>query len=73
MILADGQMYCLPNGEKVVARLIDDRFILEFKRQYRAPLSVASDGTLFLRGESTGFTIDSLAPAEPELGPGNGP
>jgi hypothetical protein len=72
MILADGQIYCLPNGEKVVARLVDETFILEFKRQYRAPLSVGSDGTLFLRGESTGFTIDSLAPFDPEQEPGNG-
>jgi len=65
MRLVDGQMYCLPNGEKVIARLIEERFILEFKRQYRAPLSVGSDGTLFLRGESTGLTLDSLAVVEP--------
>ena len=66
MILADGQMYCLPNGEKISARMIDGVFILEFKRPFRAPLSVSADGTLFLRGESTGFTVDSLKPAEPE-------
>ncbi len=65
MILIDGQNYCLPNGERVIARLIEERFILEFKRQYRAPLSVGDDGTLFLRGESTGLTVDSLAVAEP--------
>jgi len=72
MILVDGQMYCLPNGEKIVARLIEEKFILEFKRQYRAPLSVGADGTLLLRGEPTGFTIDSLAPVEPEENSGNG-
>ncbi|MGD0400397.1 MAG: hypothetical protein ABSC04_15935 [Syntrophobacteraceae bacterium] len=66
MSLVDGQMYCLPNGEKVTARLIEQRFILEFKRQYRAPLSVGADGTLFLRGESTGLTVNSLSVAEPE-------
>ena len=66
MSLVDGQMYCLPNGEKVTARLIEKEFILEFKRQYRAPLSVGADGTLFLRGESTGLTVNSLAPVEPE-------
>ncbi len=66
MTLVDGQMYCLPNGEKVICRLLDERFILEYKRQYRAPLSVGADGTLFLRGESTGLNIDALAPVEPE-------
>ena len=66
MSLVDGQMYCLPNGEKVTARLIEHRFILEFKRQYRAPLSVGTDGTLFLRGESTGLTVNSLSVVEPE-------
>ena len=65
MSLIDGQTYCLPNGEKVTARLIEERFILEFKRQYRAPLSVGSDGTLFLRGESTGLTLDALAVVQP--------
>ncbi len=66
MTLVNGQTYCLPNGEKIIARLIDERFILEYKRQYRAPLSVGTDGTLFLRGESTGLTTDSLVPVEPE-------
>ncbi|MGA2027050.1 MAG: hypothetical protein ABSH17_08285 [Syntrophobacteraceae bacterium] len=69
MSLIDGQMYCLPNGEKVTARLIDQRFILEFKRQYRAPISVGADGTLFLRGEATGLTVNSLSVAEPEREP----
>ncbi len=73
MTLVDGKKYCLPNGEKVIARLIDKRFILEFKRQYRAPLSVGADGTLFLRGDSTGFTIDSLSPVEPEQESGFSP
>ncbi len=66
MQLIDGQIYCLPNGEKVTAKLLGDKFILEFKRQYRAPLSVEKDGALFLRGESTGFHIDSLKVFEPE-------
>jgi hypothetical protein len=66
MSLVDGQMYCLPNGEKVTARLIEERFILEFKRQYRAPLSVGAEGTLLLRGEATGLTVNSLAVVEPE-------
>jgi len=66
MSLVDGQMYCLPNGEKVTARLIEESFILEFKRQYRAPLSVGAEGTLLLRGESTGLTVNSLAVIEPE-------
>ena len=66
MSLVDGQMYCLPNGEKVTARLIEKDFILEFKRQYRAPLSVRADGSLILRGEATGLTVDSLAQVEPE-------
>ncbi|MEN6440992.1 MAG: hypothetical protein ABFD97_20690 [Syntrophobacter sp.] len=61
MQLIDGQRYCLPNGEKVTARLIDGRFVLEFKRQYRTPLAVGEDGTLFLRGESSGFSLGSLA------------
>ncbi len=60
MPLIDGQIYFLPNGEKVTARLIEDKFILEFKRPYRAPLEVGPDGTLFLRGESTGMTVTSL-------------
>jgi hypothetical protein len=72
MVLVDGQMYCLPNGEKIFARMIDGKFILEFKRPYRAALSVGADGTLFLRGESTGFTTDSLAQVEPEQEFGNG-
>jgi hypothetical protein len=59
-------MYCLPNGEKVIARLIEEKFILEFKRQYRAPLSVGADGTLFLRGESTGLTVNSLSEVQVE-------
>jgi len=67
--LVDGLMYCLPNGEKVIARSIDGQFILEFKRPYRTPLSVAADGTLFLRGESTGFTVDSLAEVQVEQEP----
>ncbi len=66
MSLVDGQTYCLPNGEKVIARLIEEKFILEFKRPYRAPLSVGAEGALFLRGESTGFTVNSLAVAQPE-------
>lgn len=64
MELVDGQKYCLPNGEKVTAKLIDGRFILEFKRQYRAPLSVGNDGALYLRGEASGFTLGSLVPDE---------
>jgi len=63
--LVDGRIYCLPNGEKVTARLLEELFILEFKRQYRTPLSVAPDGTLLLRGESTGLTVDSLAAVDP--------
>ena len=66
MQLVDGQKYCLPNGEKVTAKLIDGKFILEFKRQYRAPLAVGDDGTLFLRGESTSFTLSSLVLDESE-------
>lgn len=66
MQLDEGQKYCLPNGEKVIAKLIEGRFVLEFKRPYRPPLSVAADGTLSLRGESTGFTLDSLAVDEGE-------
>lgn len=61
MQLLDGQTYRLPNGEKVTAKLIDGRFILEFKRNYRVPLSVEKTGALFLRGQSTGFTLESLA------------
>ncbi len=61
MLLVDGQIYLLPNGEKVTARLIEGKFILEFKRPYRAPLEVGIDGTLFLRGESTGMKVTSLA------------
>ncbi len=60
MLLADGQRYRLPNGEKVTARLIEGRFILEFKRKYRSPLSVDESGALFLRGETIGFNVDSL-------------
>ncbi|MHC1724948.1 MAG: hypothetical protein AB9866_02800 [Syntrophobacteraceae bacterium] len=60
MQLVEGQEYLLPNGEKVTARLIEGRFILEFKRQYRAPLSVGEDGALYLRGESSGFNVSSL-------------
>jgi len=71
MSLVEGQMYRLPNGEKVTARLIEQRFILEFKRQYRAPLSVGADGTLYLRGESTGVTVNSLLVADPEREPDN--
>ena len=71
MSLVDGQMYCLPNGETVTARLIEQRFILEFKRQYRTPLSVGTDGALFLRGESTGLTLNSLSVVEPERGSDN--
>ena len=66
MQIVDGQKYCLPNGEKVTAKQIDGKFILEFKRQYRAPLSVGDDGTLFLRGESTSFTLSSLVLDESE-------
>ncbi|MEM5789071.1 MAG: hypothetical protein AAGU11_17290 [Syntrophobacteraceae bacterium] len=65
MQLIDGQRYCLPNGEKVTARLIEGKFILEFKRHYRAPLSVGTDGYLFLRGESIGYTLESLVVEEP--------
>lgn len=60
MKIVDGQRYFLPNGEKVTARLIDGKFLLEFKRQYRAPLSVGKDGDLYLRGESAGLSMDSL-------------
>ena len=68
MKLVDGQIYYLPNGEKVTARLLEEMFILEFKRQYRTPLSVAADGTLMLRGESTGLTVGSLAAIAPAQG-----
>lgn len=60
MRLIDGQRYCLPNGEKVTARLIEGRFVLEFKRKYRALLAVGEGGELFLRGEATAFTVNSL-------------
>ncbi len=66
MELVDGQKYCLPNGEKVTAKLIEGRFILEFKRQYRAPLSVGTDGTLYLRGEASAFNVESLVLDESE-------
>jgi hypothetical protein len=66
MQLVEGQRYFLPNGEKVTARLIDGKFILEYKRSYRAPLSVGESGDLFLRGESTGFTVESLVLDESE-------
>lgn len=60
MDLIDGRRYVLPNGEKVTAKQIEGKFILEFKRQYRAPLSVGTNGDLYLRGESTGLNLDSL-------------
>ena len=66
MQLVEGQRYCLPNGEKVTARLIDGKFILEYKRSYRSPLSIAESGDLFLRGESTGLTVNSLVLDESE-------
>ncbi len=66
MQLVDGQIYFLPNGEKVTARLIEGKFILEFKRPYRAPLEVGADGILFLRGESTRLTVTSLSIADAE-------
>ena len=66
MQLVEGQKYLLPNGEKVTARLIDGKFILEYKRSYRAPLSVGESGDLFLRGDSTGFTVNSLELDESE-------
>ncbi len=72
MELVDGQKYCLPNGEKLTAKLIDGRFLLEFKRKYRAPLSVESSGELFLRGQATGFTVNSLViDDEPEPSSGS--
>ena len=69
MNLVGGRMCCLPNGEKVTARLVAERFIMEFKRRYRAPLSVDDGGTLLLRGEQTGLTVNSFAVAEPDQGP----
>lgn len=69
MHLIDGQRYLLPNGEKVIAKLVEGRFMLEFKRQYRSPLSVGEDGTLFLRGESSGFNVSSLVIDEEEVPP----
>ena len=64
MQLVEGRKYRLPNGESVTARLVDGKFILEYKRSYRAPLSVADSQDLFLRGESTGLTVDSLVEDE---------
>lgn len=66
MDLIDGRRYVLPNGDRVTAKQIDGKFILEFKRQYRAPLSVGTDGELFLRGESTGLNLSSLEPDSSE-------
>jgi hypothetical protein len=66
MQLVEGQRYCLPSGEKVTARLIDGKFILEYKRSYRPPLSIGESGDLFLRGESTGLTVNSLVLDESE-------
>jgi hypothetical protein len=66
MQIIEGRKYCLPNGEKVTARLIDGQFILEYKRSYRAPLSIGESGGLLLRGESTGLTVDSLVLDESE-------
>ncbi len=63
-MLVDGQKYCMPNGEKVTARLVEGKFILEYKRQYRAPLSVGSGGELYLRGEATGLSVEALSPIE---------
>ncbi len=68
MQLIDGQTYRLPNGEKVTAKLIEGKFLLEYKRQYRAPLSIGEDGILFLRGEATSFTVKSLAPDDSDEG-----
>ena len=64
MQIVDGRKYCLPNGEKVTARLVEGRFLLEFKRTYRSPLSVGPGGDLFLRGESAGLTVESLVEDE---------
>ena len=58
--LVEGERYRLPNGEKVTAKIVEGRFILEYKRQYRAPLSIDAGGGLYLRGEQTGLTVDSL-------------
>jgi len=66
MQLTEGLRYCLPNGERVTARVIDGKFILEYKRSYRAPLSIGQSGELLLRGQSTGFTVDSLVLDESE-------
>ena len=60
MKLIEGQKYRLPNGEKVTAALVEGRFILEYKRQYRPALSIAAEGRLYLRGEQTGLSVDSL-------------
>ena len=67
MDLVDGRTYLLPTGEKVTARVVEKRFILEFKRKYRTPLSVGPDGALYLRGESTGLTVDSLTAGETDM------
>lgn len=64
MQLVEGQIYRLPNGEKVIAKLIDGEFLLEYKRKYRAPLAIGEDGVLFLRGEATAFTLTSLVADE---------
>ncbi len=50
----------------MTARLVEGRFILEFKREYRSPLSVGPGGELYLRGESTGLSVGSLTLAEPD-------
>ncbi len=66
--LDDGQKYLLPNGEVVTARLVDQAFLLEFRRKYRAPLAVGKDGRLILRGEETGWTVDALSPYDESEG-----
>jgi len=66
MQLVEGRRYLLPNGEKVTAKLIEGRFLLEYKRPYRSPLSVGKDGDLMLRGEAIGFRLDSLVVDESE-------
>ncbi len=59
--LIDGQKYLLPNGEIVTAKRIEQSFLLEFRRKYRAPLAVGKSGQLILRGEETGWTVDALS------------
>ena len=64
--LRDGASYVLPNKIRLVARLLDDGWLLyslaEWTLRHRAGRAVGAGGRILAAGRPTGWTVADLRP-----------